>query len=196
MKRLVAVHQIETWREYLESRLVDFVNGACPENNGTVDIASAQVILPKKMDSNLIIDHDFDSRFFERGSPTHEGWQYREDAYSLGVERLVELSKIENRSWLFCYSEYSKPTDGVLRKRRHFVQGDKVFLLSNLDIDTNEKVAKTLRQARSNRTLAILIDSQQDPCDGLEGGIFCTDVFDGDLLVVCRIKSNEKVCIA
>lgn len=195
MKRLLAVHQNVAWLEYLASRLIDFVDDACSKSYVAVDIASAHVILPKEMESNLIIDHDFDSRFFERGSHTQRGWQYREDAYSLGVERLIELSKIENKSWLFCYSEYSKPTDGVLRKRRHFVLGGKVFLLSNLGVDTNEQVATILRQARSKRTLAILSASQYDPCESLEGGIFCTDVFDGDVLVVCRIKSKEKANI-
>jgi len=189
MKRLIAVHEDERWRDYLRSRLHEYLDSACAQSDDNLEISSAQVVLPAKFDARVAIEHDLDVRLFQRQGPATDGWYYRADAYSLAAERLLELSKAEDRSWLICYSEHSIPTDGVLKKRRHNVLGDRVFLLSDLSSDPIEKIAKILRQSRSNKIFAVLSDDPKTPCDFAQNGIFCTDVFDGDALVVCRIRT-------
>jgi hypothetical protein len=187
MKVLLSVHQFPKWREYLNSRLAEYRRVVCAANGTGIEIASAQLVLPAECDAQRALDHKLGSRIFPRSPNGRKGWARRDDAYVFGAEQLIEESRCSGRSWLFCHDEYAKPADVVLRKRRHFVSGSQVFLLADLNRVNAEEAARTMRQARSRRTIAVLSDEERGPCELGEGGIFCTDVFDGDALVICLL---------
>lgn len=188
MKQAVDVYGEERWRAYLYSRLVEYRHEVCSAHGLDTRITSAELVLPASFNVNSVIDHDFDQPVFEPCPPARGGWRLRDDAYLSGAERLQELSTSEGKSFLICHSAYSKPTDPGLQKRPHLVYESQVFRLAEFGKDTAADAAKTLRQSRSDKVFAILTDLHQNPCEVPSGSIFCTDVFDGEVLIVFRVQ--------
>lgn len=191
MKHVIEVIHSERWMDYLTSRISDYLRHACASTDIVIQIDSAQVVVPDLFDVNEVIQHEIDDHILEPMPSAAGNWRFRPDAYELGIEWLNELSKSTGKSLLFCLSEYSKPNDGVLESRRHFIKDSRIFLVASFDKDLPLEITKLLRQSRSNRVMAVLSDELSGPCSGLRTGIFCTDVFDGDALVICRFAAER-----
>jgi len=191
MKHIVSVHTLDKWADYLDRRLAEYSRFARDGLSTQLQIVSIELVVPSDWNEALVLQHNLETRI-SQSVPTAEGrWKFRPDSYEIGADRLRELSAGKGLEHLFCFAEYFKPTDGVLKERPHIIDHDRVFLVANSQQDTAADVAKVLRQARSRRTLGIVNNNPIDPFDVKDGCIFLTDVFDGDVLLVSELAKNN-----
>ncbi len=178
--KAIKVRDMPGWTDHGRSRFATFAKLTGASSKLTIDPGSMELILPSAMDTSELITR------LPVGDPARAGaWIKRPDAIGLAIPRLRELARRTSSPMLVCYSEYARPKDPVLAKRDHIVFGDAVFLIADFDRDSDDAIARAIRQARSRLIMAILSNDLHAHLK--EGDIFVTDAFDADFLTTSRI---------
>lgn len=178
----------EGWREFLETRLNQYLGGICPQTDSARRIRGATLIAPSGWHKVDLSTACISNHVFSPISSDDPRWVKRPDAFDAASHYLLDVFSTSVPARLFCLDRLARPGDPVLERQSHAIHNGLVFHCADLADSSVREVAWTLRSGRvMGLAGSICAQSVPEMCSNMTKEKFITDAFDGDMIVICDL---------
>ena len=186
------IPQTEPWTSHLVKRKESAIKIGLLDRISKLSLLKAAVFVPDELDINLLesVKPNCPLRDIQSKKKA-SGWVKRDDLLDESAKHIFKKYSSFNGAELFCEAGYSERGDKVLENRQHVVFNNRPFLNQKLSESSSERIAQTLRWARSRHLLGIVADMsicQTFGDSAMNRLLFICDAFDGDSIILTGVE--------